>query len=363
LNIELQKYNQQIAEINSSSNTASSTILVTVSSKAALQSEFSLSYVVRGARWVPNYDIRAKNVNSPISISYKANVTQQSGEDWKNVKLTLSTGNPSVNNIKPDLNPYYLGFSQPPSVSQLDEVQVVDIGYGSSVKKDLSGAVAGVEVRDMSTVPISVNQIENQTNVEFKIDNPYSIPADGKEYLVEIKDFDINASYQYAVVPKISTDVFLTAKLTDWNKYNFLPGQANLYFEGTYIGKSLINPNSTADTLNLSLGVDKSIVVTRTSLKEQTERQSLGSNKKELKDWQIEVKNRKNQLINLLVEDQVPVSQNSLIDVETQELSGGDLDKASGKIKWSFSLKPQDGKKIELKYQVKYPKNQLLVVL
>ncbi|MEO6850310.1 MAG: DUF4139 domain-containing protein, partial [Mucilaginibacter sp.] len=102
---------------------------------------------------------------------------------------------------------------------------------------------------------------------------------------------------------------------------------------------------------------------TRTSLKDQTERQSLGSNKKEIKDWQIEIKNRKNQLINLLVEDQVPISKNSSIDVETQQLSGGDLDKLTGKIKWSFSLKPQDDKKIELKYQVKYPKNQLLVVL
>jgi len=363
LNAELQKYNQQLEDINRSSNNATSNILVTVSSKTNLQSEFSLSYLVHNARWSPIYDVRAKNVNSPITISYKANVTQQSGEDWKNIKLTLSTGNPTVNSIKPELNPYYLAFTPVSASSSLNEVVVV--GYGVKRKEDMEEADTMQEEKaaGLSTLPLSVNQKENQTNIEFDIDNPYSIPTDGKQYLVEIKNFDMAATYQYAVVPKISTDVFLTAKITDWDKYNFLSGQANLYFEGTYIGKSFINTNSIADTLSLSLGMDKNIVVTRKSEKELTEKQSLGTNKKEIRDWKIEVRNRKNQSINLLVEDQIPVSQNASIDVETQELSGGQLDKATGKIEWVLSLKPQNDKKIELKYQVKYPKNQLLVVL
>ncbi|HTD99976.1 MAG TPA: mucoidy inhibitor MuiA family protein [Mucilaginibacter sp.] len=460
LNTELQKYNQQIADISKGSSTATSNILVTVSSKTNLQSEFTLNYVVHNASWFPTYDIRAKNVNSPIRISYKANVSQQSGEEWKNIKLTLSTGNPSVSGSKPELNPYYLNFGmyirpqdgtvtrvsgkliagddgqpipgatvkvkgtsigtvtdvngnysiqlpnnaqtlvysfigygsqQMPITSEMMNVQlapasnqlneVVVTGYATQRKTNVSGAVSSVDMdyakqvpgasaesllqgqaAGVSTIPIGVDQIENQTNVEFNIDNPYTIPNDGKQYSVEINQLDLNATYEYAVAPKLSTDVFLTAKLTDWNKYNFLPGEANLFFEGTFIGKSLINTNATADTLSLSLGADKNIVVTRKSLKDLTEKQSLGSNKKETRDWQIEIKNRKNQPVNLLVEDQVPVSQNSSIDVETQELSGGQLDKLTGKITWNFALKPQDDKKIELKYLVKYPKNQTVIV-
>lgn len=449
LDVELQKYNRQIADITRGSSTVTSNILVTVSSKTSLQSEFTLKYVVRNASWFPTYDIRAKNVNSPISISYKANVSQQSGEDWKNIKLTLSTGNPTVSGSKPELNPYYLNFGmyysapsgsvtrvngkviggddgQPiqgtavrvkgtsigtvtdvngnysiqlpnnaqrlvfsfigystqempigsdimnvrlkPSSSSLNEVVVA--GYSSEYKSDLMGSVAGVQVesdkniriRGYSSIPIEINKIENQTNIEFNIANPYSVPSDGKQYTVEINQLDLNASYEYAVAPKLSTDVFLTAKLTDWNKYNFLSGEANLFFEGTFIGKSLINTDATADTLNLSLGADKNIVVTRITLKNLSEKQSLGSNKKETRDWLIEIKNRKNQAINLLIEDQVPVSQNSSIEVETQELSGGQLDKATGKVLWSFLLKTQDDKKIELKYQLKYPKNQSVII-
>jgi len=445
LNTELQKYNMQIAEINKGRSTTTGNILVTVSSKIALQSEFTLSYVVNNASWFPTYDIRAKNVNSPISIAYKANVSQQSGEDWKNIKLTLSTGNPTISGSKPEITPYFLNFGMynagptgsitkvigrltdrsgsalpgaaikikgtsigtvadaagnytiqiPPGnqtlvftyigyetaeraantsvinvalTEQAHELnEVVVTGYGTQ----LWGKVAGMAVTtarlngkdyEDKTMPVAMQQIENQTNIEFNIDNPYSIPSDGKQYLVEINQIDLPATYQYEVVPKLSTDVFLTAQLTDWSKYNFLSGEANLFFEGTFIGKSLIDTRAVTDTLNLSLGVDKNIAVTRTSQKDLTEKQSFGSNKKETRNWLIDVKNRKNQPINLLVEDQIPVSQNSAIEVETQDISGGTPDKESGKIAWNLKLNPADEKKIQLKYQVRYPKNQSVIV-
>jgi Domain of unknown function (DUF4139)/N-terminal domain of unknown function (DUF4140) len=460
LNTDLRKYDKQIADILKGSSTVTSNIRVTISSRLATQSEFILNYVVHNASWYPTYDIRAKDVNSPVNISYKANVSQQSGEDWKNVKLTLSTGNPTVSGNKPELSPYYLSFgmyygnnasnsvtkisgkvtsgddglpmpgvsirvkgtsigtmtstdgyfsievpsggqtivasfigfetmeylatggfdniSLKPSTKMLNEVVVTGaLGVKRSDEVDvlnsLSGSVAGVSVgrpgtaskvalRGYSSVPVEVNQVENQTNVEFNIKDPYSVPSDGKQYTVEINQLDLDATYQYVVAPKLSTDVFLSAMLIDWNKYNFLPGEANLFFEGTFIGKSLLNTSATADTLNISLGIDKNIVVTRTSLKDLTEKQSLSSNKKETRDWLIEVKNRKNQPVNLLVEDQVPVSQNSSIEVETQDVSGGKTDQTTGKVSWNLTLKPSDDKKLALKYQVKYPKNQTVIV-
>jgi Domain of unknown function (DUF4139)/N-terminal domain of unknown function (DUF4140) len=445
LNIELQKYDHQIADISRGRSTATSNILVKVSSKIALQSTFTLSYVVRNASWYPTYDIRAKNVNSPVIIAYKANVSQQSGEDWKNIKLILSTGNPAVSGNKSGLNPYFLNFGmyysdpsgsvtrvngrvtssddrqplpgasirikgssigavtdvngnfsiQVPPGAQNVEIsyigyamqerpinntfmnvelksannslnEVVVAGYSSS-KIDaepkanimIRGLAAGVTV---NTIPVAVNQTENQTNFEFNIDNPYSIPSDGKEYLVEINQVEVKAGYQYYVAPKVSTDVFLTAQLTDWNKYNFLSGEANLFFEGTYIGKSLIDTHAVNDTLNLSLGTDKNIIVTRTLQKDLAERQTFGSNKKETRNWLIDVKNRKTQPVNLLIEDQVPVSQNSSIEVEVQDATGVRPDPLTGKVSWNFLLNSQDDKKVQLKYLVKYPKNQSVIV-
>jgi len=358
LDVELQKYDNQIAEINKGSNAVSNSIVVTVSAKAATESEFSLNYVVNDASWFPTYDIRAKNVNSTISISYKANVTQQTGEDWKGIRLTLSTGNPTVSGSKPQLRPYYLNLNG--YYAQADKSsELVAAGYNVQYKATGRGdALAEVAIASGPRV----NQSENQTNVDFNIADPYTIPSDGKEYTVQINDMELKASYQYAVAPKLSTNVFLTAKVTDWNKYNLLPGEANLFFEGTYIGKSSLNANSTADTLAISLGTDKNIVVTRTLQKQLTARQVIGSDKKDTRDWMIEIRNRKNQPINLLVEDQVPVSQNAAIVVESQQLSKGEADPSTGKVSWAVAMKPLDDKKLELKYQVKYPKNQPIIV-
>ncbi|MDN3581332.1 DUF4139 domain-containing protein [Mucilaginibacter flavus] len=353
LNDEFQKYEDQINIINQQEDVSSANIIVTVASKIALQSAFTLSYVVGNASWYPSYDIRAKNVNSPVTIVYKANISQKSGEDWRNVKLSLSTGNPSVNNVKQELNPYFVNFTpkyeknysqSTGSVSSLSEVAVV--GYSSRNKE--------------YTFPVQVNMVENQTNVEFNIDNPYSIKDDGKVCQVEINQVATNASYQYFVVPKLSTDVFLTARITDWNKFNFLSGEANLYYEGTYVGKSKIDTRGTNDTLSLPLGVDKNILVKRTLEKGFVDRS--GSNAKETRNWLIEVKNRKNQKVNLLVEDQVPVSQNALVIVDVQNTSGAKPDDATGKLSWNFLLNSQDDKKVQLKYLVKYPKDQSVIV-
>jgi uncharacterized protein (TIGR02231 family) len=240
-------------------------------------------------------------------------------------------------------------------------------GYGQAMEGRV-GASDKIRIRgnsnsiSLNTIPVDVEQNENQTNVDFNIANPYTAPSDGKQYLVEIGEFDLDASYQYYVAPKLNTDVFLTAQLTDWNKYNFLSGEANLFFEDTYIGKSLLDTHASSDTLNLSLGVDKNIVVTRTLQKNLTERQIIGSNKKETKDWLIDIKNRKNQSVNLLVEDQIPVSQNSSIEVEKQELSAGKLNEIEGKVQWTLKVAPSEEKKLELRYQVKYPKNQQVIV-
>jgi hypothetical protein len=442
LSEQLIKYDRQIAELDKSGSLATSNIIVTVSSKITTQSQFVLNYVVHNASWYPTYDVRAKDVSKPVVISYKANVSQNCGEDWKDVKLTLSTGNPTVSGNKPELRPDYLNFGMyyteqqassdkvsgriigaddklavvgasvrvkgssigtvsdvngyfslqvppnaqnlvfsyigyetlerplsftammvelKPSSSALNEVVVV--GYSTTNSNDgYSPAPKKEPLRQIETIPVPVSKIENQTNVEFDINEPYSIPCDGKQYTVDINQVEVNASYQYAVTPKLSTDVFLTARLTDWNKYNFLPGEANIFFEGTFIGKSIINSDATRDTLDVSLGTDKNIVVTRTPLKEVSSKQSFGSNKKETKDWQIEIKNRKSQSINLVVDDQVPVSQNGSIDVETETLSGGKLDANTGKVSWYLAVNPQDDKIIELKYQVKYPKNQSVIV-
>ncbi|OOQ57206.1 DUF4139 domain-containing protein [Mucilaginibacter pedocola] len=357
LNEQIRKYDSQINELMQNQSTATSNVMVNVSATAATQSTFTITYVVNDARWYPTYDIRAKNVNSPVVIAYKANVSQQCGEDWKNIKLTLSTGDPSVSGVKPELRPYYLN-AYVPARNDINKNynyslnEVVVSGYGSRAKSSASSASV-----------VQVNTTENQTNMEFNIQNPFSVPADGKPYLVEIDQVTADAKYQYYAAPKLSTDVYLTARITDWTKYNFLSGEANLFFEGTFIGKSKLDTRAANDTLSLSLGVDKNIVVKRLMQTQLNDKQGIfGSSKKETRDWNISIKNRKTQPISLLIEDQVPVSQNTAIEVDAQDISGAEMNKATGKLSWNFTLEPQAAKQLRVKYTVKYPKDQIVSV-
>jgi hypothetical protein len=445
LDAEMEKINRQLQELRARKDEPTGEIVVSVNAKTATAARFVVSYLVNDAGWRPTYDIRVKDVSSPVALVYKANVHQTSGEDWKNVKLTLSTGDPAQSGSQPVLNPWYLGFYRPfPSPARGDAnaaatnvrqvtgrvtdeggqglpgVNVVikgttvgtvtDAGGGYSLQVPPGASVvvysfigfttqevpihsptmnvalpadiaalsevavlgygvqrraAGVQVkpaRDKAVLPAVATQEVKQTSVSFRIDIPYSIPSDGKQYAVDMQEYDIPAYYQYSCVPKLDTDAFLTAKITGWEEYNLLAGEANLFFEGTYLGKSLLDVSQTTDTLTLSLGRDKNITVSRTKVEAFTTKQFIGANRRDAKAWEITIRNKKAQPVNLVVYDQFPVSTQSEITIERQEAPGAAVDETTGRLTWQFTLPPAEAKKLNVGYTVKYPKHERLVL-
>jgi uncharacterized protein (TIGR02231 family) len=150
------------------------------------------------------------------------------------------------------------------------------------------------------------------------------------------------------------------ANIVDWEKYNLLEGEANIFFENTFVGKSILDVTFVSDTLSISLGRDKNVIVKRDKIKEFTTRQFLGSKKEETRTWQISVRNNKTKPIHMTLMDQVPVSTLEEIEVATENNSGGSYNKENGEVKWNFKLEPSAKKEFELKYKVKYPKDKFL---
>ncbi len=428
-------------------------VVVEVECKKATRVNIDLTYYVKNASWYPTYDIRAINTDKPIQLVYKANVHQNTKEDWKNVKLKISSADPNQGNVVPQLRSYllnyytapprydvqanngqisgvvtdgkeplmgtsvvvkgttigtvtdlnghfslaipqngkeltfsYVGFiSKTLPISQsfmdvrleednatLDEVVVV--GYGAARKTSLTGSVAGVQVTPAAPKPSVVKefvrtdiamptaQVENQTVVEFEVNTPYSIKSDNKNTTIEVDRYELPADYEYFAIPKISKDAFLLANITDWEKYNLLEGEANIFFENTYIGKTILDTRYVSDTLNISLGIDKSILVSREKGRDYNSKKFLGTKKEDTREWKINVRNNKTQAIDFVVLDQVPVSTISEIEVNVESLSGGDLNAETGEVKWKLKLKPSEKKELGLKYKVKYPKDRALTV-
>jgi uncharacterized protein (TIGR02231 family) len=353
LNTRLTTVINQLNSLNAKEKQATGEILVTVNSEKIQTVEFTLSFLVTSAGWTPSYDLRAKNVSSPIELTYKADVYQNTGFDWKNIGLTLSTGEPFKSNTKPELSTWYLEGMDYNLFKTYTQKGIV--GNLENEKKISSGT-------DFGNATNNFNFVQNTTTFNIEIDIPYTIPSDGQNHSVEVEEYTINSEYQYTVIPKLDEDAFLIAKIIDWEQYNLLSGNINLFFEGTFVGQSYLNSNLPVDTLEISLGRDKNVVVKRTKIKEYCKSQFIGDKKSETAAFEIEIRNNKSEDINLLIKDQIPVSSNKEINVDIQETSEAEYNVTTGILEWKYNLKPSESKKIILKYLVKYPKNQVIVL-
>ena len=428
---------------------------VKLEAKQAGRADFDITYYVKNAGWFPSYDIRSNSIKEPLQLSYKANIYQNTREEWKNVPVTLSSANPNRSNIAPQLKTYWLdyGLSAPTysfdsdgstvsgkivdaedgspiigasiiikgtqlgTVSdidgyysitlpqdhrqlsfayigyqtqtrtatpgstlnirmkedeqRLDEVTVV--GYGTSKKgRKSKGEVlkakesipmmadlAVEEEMDESEV-ISVNQQQAQFGYEFDIKQLLTLPDGGKTTTTEIARHQLPAIYEYRGIPKIDKESFLVADAIDWQKLNLMEGEANVYFDNSFVGKSILDPNVSSDTLHFSMGRDQSICVQRIKVSESSTRRFFGSNQEQTMKWRISVKNNRQESVNITVFDQAPISRNTSIEVSMEELSDGQFDKQTGIIKWPLQLQPGEQRDLILQYKVKYPKNRRL---
>lgn len=436
-------------------------VVVEVESKKTVRANIDLTYYVKNAGWYPSYDIRAIDVSKPIELVYKANVNQNTKEEWKNIKLKISSTDPNLGNVVPQLKTYYLNYyTAPPRYdTQIDNNQVsgivtdmvnepligvsvqvqgttigtttdlsgnfslaipqnskmlqfsyvgfesqslpisrsrmtvklqenkeilsevVVVGAGvqkkqsivgsvSSLSNALAGRVAGISTKsspapkefERKDIAMPTEQVERQTAVEFEIKIPYTIKSDNKNTIVEVDRYQLPVDYEYFAIPKISRDAFLLATITDWEKYNLLEGEANIFFENTYVGKTILDTRYVSDTLSISLGRDKNIQVTRDKVKDFNTKKFLGSKKEDTRAWKITIRNNKSQPIDMVILDQMPVSTTPEIEVNAEEVSGASRNEETGEVKWKLKLKPADKKEIELRYKVKYPKDRNLTI-
>lgn len=353
INEKITRLKKQIAEQRGLLSRNTSEIVVSVSAKASTQASLEVSYVVNDAGWYPVYDLRATDTKSPVMLNYKANVFQQTGESWENVKLTLSTANPAQGGQKPELYTWYLDFPRP---MPLQEKAVRIRGAAAPRVAD----TVQMAESDFESVANYVSTIQTSLNTEFEIALPYTIPSTPKPTVVDIASHEVPATYRYATTPKLDCDAFLLARVTGWEAFSLLPGEANVFFEGTFVGKTFVDPANVRETLDVSLGRDKRIVVEREKVKDFTSRRTIGANRRDRYTWEISIRNTRNEPVKIMVEDHVPVSQNSQIEVAVDDTGGARYNTENGKLVWELALNPNETKKVRYSFEVKYPKDQVI---
>ncbi len=348
-------------------------LLVKFYAPRATSSDVNITYVVPNAGWSPTYDLRVEDLKNPVKLFYKANVFQNSGVKWDKIKITLSTGNPSEGAQAPALQPWYLAFYNPATYGQgyLNSYQnqaapsrsAVNIG-GSRSDAEVY-IVDGIKTLGKREEDLQKSSINNyvQTNnsgvsTTFDIDLPYTIPSDGQHHLVSVKSYELPATYRYFVVPKMDRDAFLQAQITNWEDLNLIPATTNIFYEGSYVGQGFIDMRNTKDTMNISLGRDKKIIVRRERDKELRSVKTIGTNIKETFVYTVSIRNTRKEALDITVLEQLPISNDKDIVIEDTDVDGGKLEETTGEVKWILSVKPNETVKKKIAFTVKYPKGK-----
>lgn len=450
---ERTKIYNQIKQLRSFKQTSVNQLVINVEVEKDTRANFEINYYVPNASWSPFYEVMVDEINKPINLIYKANVNQNTGVDWKNVSLTLSTTQPNLSGQLPALSPWYISFYNPTQYNRSTNRRnyakaeyksfvvgsgasgnlrgtVLDAGTGESVPfativaKDANGNTVSGATTDfdgnfsfnvnqnvyslevnmigygtqilavngntfsiylemsgevLSEVSISANDVSYQGNnyaafekteenvyrpstiaqkatfFEYHITSPYDVSSNNMSEVIHIRDVKVNANYQYQTVPKLDKDVFLIAQIYGWEEYNLLNGSARLYFEKTFVGESFLNIELTEDTLGLSLGRDKNIIVTRDKVYDKSGVKSFSGNKKETREFMIQVRNNKSSSINLMIKDQYPLAKDKKINIKLEENSDGSVDEKAGYITWKLDLAPTESTSKTFRYSVAFP--------
>lgn len=409
----------QINQEKTKNAKSSGVLKVNLSSALSTTAVFTISYYTTASRWVPYYDINVQSTDKPIIIASKAKVLQTTGLDWNKVKLTLSTSTPSNGKVAPLFDTWFLDFQYPvyksaagvavqnsysydqmelaaepaaPSMkirgagsvsastsplviidgvpmegvdlasidaSMIDNVQVLKDASATSIygARGSNGVVLVTTKKDMSDF---ISQEDNQLNITYNIDVPYTIEGNGKAQNIDLNKYEVNAEFKYYCAPKLDTETFLLAEISDWEKLGLLSGKANVTYDGSYIGETTIDASSTHKKLSLTLGTDKRVVVKREKLQDYSSKKFLGSDVKQEFVYKITVKNNQSKPIKMVLKEQYPTSMRKEIEVELlKETTPATFkNEEVGVYSWEFDLNSSETKEFKMSYTVKYPKDK-----
>jgi uncharacterized protein (TIGR02231 family) len=373
---QVNKLRNQIAERSGNSSKLTGEIVLQLASEQATATEIECTYLVQNAGWSPLYDLRAEGINQPVRVISKASVYQNSGEEWNQVPLILSTGTPNTSSNLPVLqkndgfgfrskNYENYGYEEDVRMQNAPPVQqeMAGVAVMSRTEEDMDDQRQDRLRKSLNTQTlgnlIAVNS--SAIAVDYEIALPYTIPADGKIQLVSLKEYALPGNFSYYTIPKLEKSVFLVADVTGWQELNLLPGPANLFFRGSFTGQSQLNLNPETDTLKLSFGKDKKVLTERKLIRNYATRQLVGGKKSMELGYEIQLNNTNKESINLEIRDQIPVSTSEEIRIDEVKFETPNgvktiQDKESGQLTWKLTLKPAETQKIRVRYRVVYPK-------
>ena len=339
---------------------------LSVSVPENITTTFTITYFTNMAQWMPCYDINIPSMDKSITLQSKAKVRQLTGLDWNNVKLTLSNATPNRSTVAPVFSTWFLRFQRQQPIIDGMKVRSTSNSISYATAEE-SSASMGYLSSPKASAPILMNdfvEVEDQDiQVTYSIAVPYDIPGNGKEKLIDLKSYDIKADFKYYSVPKLSDETYLIATLSDYEKYNLLPGEATVTFNNTFVGRTRLRPNDTESQITLTLTTEPRMTVKREKQKDFCSTKHVGNSTTVTQSYLITVKNNLNKSAKLTLKEQYPISNDKDIEVKDVTVTPkATYDKTDiGVVTWDVELNPGETRTFTVTYSVKYPTDRNIV--
>ncbi len=356
----------QLNELRGAGGKAFKTVTVRVAAAQAGSLDVSLAYTVPGASWVPSYDARVASSERTVQLDYFGLVRQGTGEDWKDVALTLSTARPSMGGAAPVLSVWNLDiWVAQPMLARADDSRKykamrenapapAGMVNMQSLTTNATGGGFADEAKDASFATATIEA--GATSASFKIAVNSTIASDNSPQKVPITSASLKAVPEYLTVPKRQAAAFLTSKVVNSSDFPLLSGAMNVFLDGTFVATSGLRTVMSGEKFDLALGVDDGIAIKHKRVNKFTEDTGLtNSGKRITYEYLITVQNNKKTAERVIVADQVPLSRNEkivvkLLSPEAKEVKPTD----EGTLKWTLDLKPGEKRELTVKFAVEY---------
>lgn len=364
---------KRLNQLQKPTQTQSYSIFISLEARDAGEFVLESSYVVNNASWMPLYDLQVNSQKQTISLDYLAEVKQNTGEDWFGVSLTLSTAKPGLGSLPPKLNPWFIDFPKPPPAPRLERsapmmnVRRVTtesledelMAFEASVDESMS---PGSAPQDAEIVTANVEKAGNI--VTFKVSQGGDIPSDNNPHKVTLFRDEYPANLDYIAIPKLVSFAYLQAKMTNpQTGVTLLPGQANIFRDEEFVGKTSIPNIAPGQELTIDLGIDEGIQIERDLIERQVDKKLIGGQRRITFAYKVTVTNLKDTAVNLIVKEQIPVSRNEKLKVKLIQTQPKIEPQSLGILEWNLTLNPQTQKEISYQFVIEHPPEENVVGL
>ena len=360
LDKQIQALQQQLRQVQTPHFQQSFNIIVAIEPSGSGNFELEVSYVVTRALWTPLYDLRVNTTTNQINLNYLAEVNQNTGEDWTEIALTLSTAKPGMGSLPPKLEPWYIDTFHPPV--KFREIAPA-IAYRSAYTKEEESASRSIEYALAASEPEPIEaetataQVSREGGtVSFQVGGNTNIPSDGTPHKVTIFSDNYPSQPKYIAVPRLVSFAYLQAIVTNpMTGATLLVGQANIFRDNTFVGTLELENISPGQEFKLNLGIDEGLKIERELVERQVDKKLISNQRRTSYAYRLNVTNLQQVQVHLTLKEQLPVSRNEQIKVRSTltnpKIPPGEM----GILEWEISLPPQAKQELYYQFVVEHP--------